>query len=226
MKGTFAGALLLLCCLVLNQEAASFVLNPKTAFTTTASARSFVVAPPRTIHQAAAKDDNDKKHVKPRNDNDVNSNKDYTPEEEESPPPPMITTSTVRIDDGGSDLTERFKYKVNALMGAFDPADPTQDTENENGNILNALVRFPILYTFTVVGKTLGDADLQNQFVADVKRVVLKETRESEENMTLLITPRGTKFTKVALSVEVQSAQVIAAIYQGLEATPGSVMQF
>ena len=30
-----------------------------------------------------------------------------------------IQMSTVRIDDGGSDLTDRFKYKVNALMGAF-----------------------------------------------------------------------------------------------------------
>ena len=38
-----------------------------------------------------------------------------------------IIKSTVKIDDHGSDLTNRFKYKVNALMGVFDPANGVDD---------------------------------------------------------------------------------------------------
>ena len=47
-----------------------------------------------------------------------------------------IVKSTVKIDDHGSDLTNRFKYKVNALMGVFDPANGVDD-ERQEGNILN-----------------------------------------------------------------------------------------
>lgn len=65
----------------------------------------------------------------------------------------------VKIDDGGSNLTDRFKYKVNALMGVFDPQGGADD-ERQDGNILNgkphpasfrrachlssSLVRFPL----------------------------------------------------------------------------------
>ena len=58
------------------------------------------------------------------NDNEIN-------DEEE-----MLARATVKIDDGGSDLTNRFKYKVNALMGVFDPTDGVDD-ERQDGNILN-----------------------------------------------------------------------------------------
>jgi hypothetical protein len=47
-----------------------------------------------------------------------------------------IVQATVKIDDGGSNLTNRFKYKVNALMGVFDPQDGDDD-ERQEGNILN-----------------------------------------------------------------------------------------
>ena len=44
--------------------------------------------------------------------------------------------SVIRIDDHGSNLTDRFKYKVNALMGTFDPRSGVDD-ERQEGNILN-----------------------------------------------------------------------------------------
>ena len=44
--------------------------------------------------------------------------------------------SVIRIDDHGSNLTDRFKYKVNALMGTFDPQSGVDD-ERQEGNILN-----------------------------------------------------------------------------------------
>lgn len=54
--------------------------------------------------------------------------------------------SKVRINDGGSDLSDRFKYKVNALRGVFDP--PTGiDDERQQGNILNG----ELLIFFTVL---------------------------------------------------------------------------
>ena len=46
------------------------------------------------------------------------------------------TESVIRIDDHGSNLTDRFKYKVNALMGTFDPQSGADD-ERQEGNILN-----------------------------------------------------------------------------------------
>ena len=78
--------------------------------------------------------------------------------------------TTIKINDGGSDLTDRFKYKVgennfyinaeiaqnkisnfaphlsqvNALMGVFDPQG--EDTNQQNGNILNAMLSFPVNY--------------------------------------------------------------------------------
>jgi hypothetical protein len=47
-----------------------------------------------------------------------------------------IVETTVRIDDGGSNLTNRFKYKMHALMGTFDPKTG-EDDERQGGNILN-----------------------------------------------------------------------------------------
>lgn len=45
--------------------------------------------------------------------NDGMSNNDTNEEEEENLDDlPIIAQSTVKIDDGGSDLTDRFKYKV------------------------------------------------------------------------------------------------------------------
>ena len=60
------------------------------------------------------------------------SESETNPEGEEEP----IAKAVIKMDDGGSDLTNRFKYKVNALMGVFDPKDGVDD-ERQDGNILN-----------------------------------------------------------------------------------------
>ena len=86
---------------------------------------------------------------------------------EEEPP---LAKATLRMDDGGSDLTDRFKYKVNALMGKYDPPPSAAastgdgeggegggDTERDGqGNILNAMLKFPTRYAFHAVGR-IGD---------------------------------------------------------------------
>jgi hypothetical protein len=65
-----------------------------------------------------------------------NDEEETAPEGEDSDDSEPIFETTVRIDDGGSNLTDRFKYKVNALMGTFDPQTDNDD-ERQDGNILN-----------------------------------------------------------------------------------------
>lgn len=144
----------------------------------------------------------------------------------DEPPFPSVEVSNARIDDGGSNLTDRFKYKVNALMGVFDPPDAAADTENENGNILNAMLKFPVEYAFNAVGRTSGDPQIQQYFVDQVKEVVMSRTGETEERLATRVTPRGSRFTKVTIQAEVQSASMIAKIYEELSELELCVMQF
>jgi putative lipoic acid-binding regulatory protein len=132
--------------------------------------------------------------------------------------------SVVRIDDGGSNLTERFKYKVNALMGVFDPP-AEKDNENETGNILNAMLQFPVTYSFNVVGRTSGEEAKKDFFVEQVKAAVTSISGP-DDDMALRITPRGRSFTKVVIQAHVQSAAMITNIYKELEQIEMSVMQF
>ena len=130
----------------------------------------------------------------------------------------MTTGATIRIDDGGSDLTDRFKYKVNALMGVFDPP-AEQDNERVSGHILNAMVTFPVRYTFHVVGR--GDS---TTFVDAVRTVVDRTT--GDDQLVMKVTPRGTKFTKVLIEANVQSSSMVTTIYEQLEALEQVVMKF
>jgi putative lipoic acid-binding regulatory protein len=130
----------------------------------------------------------------------------------------MTMGATIRIDDGGSDLTDRFKYKVNALMGVFDPPSE-QDNERVSGHILNAMVTFPVRYTFHVVGR--GDS---TAFVDAVRAVVDQVT--GDDQVVMKVTPRGTKFTKLLIEANVQSSSMVSSIYEQLEALEQVVMKF
>ena len=138
-----------------------------------------------------------------------------------------IPTLDVKVNQD-DDLSDRFKYKVQALMGAFDPSDPSADTEDNNCNIYNALLQFPVIHTFTVVGRrNISSTDSQTDpFVAAVQALVLEETGELEDRVTIQTTPRGSKFLKVTISVPIQSAQMMSAIYDKLKVLEGCVMQF
>jgi putative lipoic acid-binding regulatory protein len=129
-----------------------------------------------------------------------------------------------RVNDGGSNLTDRFKYKVHALMGDYDPPNETDDTENETGHILNAMLEFPVTYSFNVVGRTSGDEAKKDIFVEQVKAAVTSIS--GPDGMSLRITPRGKSFTKVVIQANVESAVMITNIYKELEQLEMSVMQF
>lgn len=135
----------------------------------------------------------------------------------------IMAEATIKIDDGGSDLTDRFKYKVQALMGTYDPQG--DDNDQQNGNILNAMLTFPIKYSFNVVGKTSGDTAIVDKFVEQVKEIVL-ETTGDIDGIECLITPRTKNFTKVSVQVNVESASMIATVYDNLESLELAVMRF
>jgi putative lipoic acid-binding regulatory protein len=102
--------------------------------------------------------------------------------------------------------------------------DSGTDTEQQSGNILNALLSFPSDYTFNVVGKTLGNEALEEQFVRQVKNVVQVVTSNDTVKCTVL--PRGTKYTKVSIEVNVASSDTISLIYEGLGQLELAVMRF
>jgi hypothetical protein len=61
---------------------------------------------------------------------------DDTSESQQEGEEEPIVKSVVKFGTGGSDLTDRFKYKVHALMGDYNPQDGV-DNERQDGNILN-----------------------------------------------------------------------------------------
>ena len=107
-----------------------------------------------------------------------------------------------------------------------DPADSANDNERENGNILQAMLTFPLEYRFHVVGRTGGDQSSQDEFVGQVKGIMTTTTGLKDDEVVCRITPRGTKYTKVTIQLQVESADVITSIYEQLEALELSVMQF
>ncbi|KAK1747352.1 hypothetical protein QTG54_001315 [Skeletonema marinoi] len=137
----------------------------------------------------------------------------------------MISPASVTMDDGGSDLTDRFKYKVHALMGTYDLPEGKVDDENQTGNILGQLLQFPTEYTFTVVGKKAETEDPCDNYERKVRAVVESALGEAA-NIEMRVTPRGKRFTKVSLKVTVESAAIIAAIYEELGALDATVMKF
>ena len=110
-------------------------------------------------------------------------------------------------------------------MGVFDPAEGRVDDENQQGNILNAMLTFPIGYSFNIVGRTEGDDALRDKFIKQVKELV-GNTSGDLDGMELQITPRGKNFTKITIQVQVQSAAMITTIYEELSNLDQTVMRF
>eukprot|EP00592_Proboscia_alata_P011191 CAMPEP_0194365660 /NCGR_PEP_ID=MMETSP0174-20130528/13726_1 /TAXON_ID=216777 /ORGANISM="Proboscia alata, Strain PI-D3" /LENGTH=173 /DNA_ID=CAMNT_0039140481 /DNA_START=284 /DNA_END=805 /DNA_ORIENTATION=- len=127
-----------------------------------------------------------------------------------------------------NDLTNRFLYKVNALMGTFDPAEDTSDTETESGNIFESLLTFPSMQTFTVVGGISDGSKSSDDYVNDVKEVIMAATEgnKNNEHIDCVVTPRGSKYVKLSLTIMVDSTSVMNTIYDGLGELEQTVMRF
>mmetsp|Transcript_24903 Transcript_24903/g.41087 ORF Transcript_24903/g.41087 Transcript_24903/m.41087 type:complete len:187 (+) Transcript_24903:68-628(+) len=133
--------------------------------------------------------------------------------------------ASVTMDDGGSDLTDRFKYKVHALMGTYDLPEGKIDDENQMGNIIGAMLNFPAEYTFSVVGKKAETEDPCDNYERKVRAVIESVLGESA-TMEMRVTPRGKKYTKVSVKLSVESAAIISTIYDELGALKDTVMKF
>ncbi|KAG7360548.1 DUF493 domain containing protein [Nitzschia inconspicua] len=132
------------------------------------------------------------------------------------------SSSSSQRTETSAELPERFNYKVQALMGNFDPIG--EDDERQEGNILNAMLSFPSRYTFNVVGRTMGDDTLQQEYTDSVRKVVHSTT--GDEEMSCKCKRRGTKFTKVQCEASVQSVTMINNIYNELDGLEMTVMRF
>lgn len=146
-------------------------------------------------------------------------------EEEDLENMPIIAQSEVKIDDGGSDLTDRFKYKVNALMGNYAPSQPDTDNEDTDGNILNALMNFPAPYVFNIVGKTKGEEELVDGYISKVKEIVGANSG-GDDILEFAVKPRGKNFTKITAEVMVESSGMINTIYDELANLEETIMRF
>jgi len=116
-------------------------------------------------------------------------------------------------------------------MGCFDPESADLDNERQDGNILNAMLKFPVRYKFHVVGKTTedGQSSSVDVFEQAVKSVVTSEipfVEGDDQEIVCEITPRGKKFTKITIEVSVPDAATITKVYDKLEALEQCVMKF
>ena len=115
-----------------------------------------------------------------------------------------------------------------------DPIDSSKDTETTSGNILNAFLKFPVTYTFHVVGKTSGDTTIKELFLKQIKDTMIQssftpmlmDNSADSDDVRYEITERGTKFIKVSIQKEVINAEEITHIYDQLSKLELSVMQF
>jgi putative lipoic acid-binding regulatory protein len=151
----------------------------------------------------------------------ANQDSEEKPGESESP---IHAKSTFKIDDRGSDLTDRFKYKVHALMGDFDPLSADSDNEYTDGNILNALLQFPTSFIFNVVGKTNGNKESADEYIKKIRHIV--QSNSGDENIMISEKPRGKNFTKIEVKVTVQSSSMITRIFNELGNVDETVMRF
>ena len=159
----------------------------------------------------------------PSKDND--NAEDNSASTEDAATETMVSPAAITMDDGGSDLTDRFKYKVHALMGTYDLPEGKVDDENQMGNILGAMLTFPTEYTFSVVGKNAESEDPCDNYSRKVRAVIESVLGEST-NMEMRVKPRGKRFTKVSIKVTVDSAAAISTIYEELDALKATVMKF
>jgi putative lipoic acid-binding regulatory protein len=129
-------------------------------------------------------------------------------------------------------LTLSFSMWTLNLLNAFftptrqkDPSDAGVDNERENGNILNAMLKFPVHYTFHVVGRTAEDnSHGRDLLTAHVKEVV--QTVTGNDDVICRTTPRGSKYIKVSVQTLVDNSAMISTIYDKLGALEEIIMHF
>jgi putative lipoic acid-binding regulatory protein len=109
-------------------------------------------------------------------------------------------------------------------MGNYDPVQAETDNETTDGNILEALMNFPTMYAFNIVGRTSGDDEVTKKYIDDVNEVVLEISGDKELQFNTV--PRGKSFTKITVEASVESSSMITLIYEKLAELELTVMRF
>jgi putative lipoic acid-binding regulatory protein len=111
-------------------------------------------------------------------------------------------------------------------MGTYDPVQAVSDNERNSGNILNAMIQFPTDYCFNVLGKTQGDDSMKQKYIQDVTSIVEKVSGYGSEHFDIRVIDRGIRFTKISITVKVDSTSVINSIYDELGRIDMTVMKY
>lgn len=109
-------------------------------------------------------------------------------------------------------------------MGKYDPIQTEMDDENADGNILQAMINFPSLYVFNIVGRTNGIDEITERYVNDVKMIIFEICGDREIGVEYFA--RGKKFTKLKVETSVESASMITQVYKELAEHELTVMRF
>ena len=107
-------------------------------------------------------------------------------------------------------------------MGTYDPVGI--DDDKQSANIVGALLQFPTSYTFTVVGKN-SEEDNGDEYASNV-RSKLESVLGNDAQIEMRVVPRGSKFTKVTITADVESQGMITRIYDELDSLDATVMKF
>lgn len=123
------------------------------------------------------------------------------------------------------------RYLFSILQHVKDPINDSKDTENENGNIYNAILTFPVMHTFHVIGKTNQNDAIIQQFQKDIHDIIYTTVSSSSRvtannEIVVSVTPRGSKYTKITVQANVENASMISSIYEQLQLLELSIMQF
>ena len=109
-------------------------------------------------------------------------------------------------------------------MGTYDPVG--KDDDKQSANIVGALLQFPTSYTFTVVGKNSEENENTGDEYANSIKSIVESILGNDAQIEMRVVPRGSKFTKVTITADVESQGMITSIYEELDSLDTTVMKF
>ena len=134
------------------------------------------------------------------------------------------------VDEAGRALNAlgatRFDVAVQAIRGAFPtPQDPTESNERAPpGQMLDALVRYPVDWTFQSIAAVTGD-DARAAFAAELAEVVRTHCGAgSVESVTTAA--KGEKYVAVRVKARLASSAQMVEATQALKRDPRVKMTF
>jgi len=127
-------------------------------------------------------------------------------------------------ESSGRQFEDRFVRQLEALQGAYDPVDGTEDVEGVDGLFNQAFLTFPCAYVFTVVGRGGDDAGVGLQ--ASVLSLVREATGDGDARVVRTRDRLGGKFVSLDVQARVQTSHVITDVHARLRDHPSILYTF